>query len=424
MARLNVSSLTEATIRQVVAIAGMAEKEAGERFIHLEIGNPGLPSNSIGVEAEIAALRSGIASQYPPIMGCPQIKESGSRFVKAFINLDIPASCIVPSVGSMQGSFSMMLLLSHRDPAKDTMLYLNPGFAPQHLQAHLVGLKEESFDIYNYRGDALECKLEEILSRGNITGILYSNPNNPAWTNFTEHELEIIGRLATKYDVVVLEDLAYLGMDFRRNYGVPGQEPYIPTVGRYTDNYVLLISASKIFSYAGQRVALVCMSPKMYKKEYAALKAKFGFATMGDAYIFGMVYAISSGVTHSAQLAMAAMLNAAADGELNFVEDCSEYERRSAAARKVFIDNGFHLVYSEDDGQPLSDGFFFTMTYGNLDSETLQRGMMRYGVATISLPGTGSSMHGVRVCVSRLADVDDLMLLNQRLKAFADEFRS
>ena len=96
------------------------------------------------------------------------------------------------------------------------MLYLDPGFAPQHLQAKVLGLKQQSFDIYNYRGRALADKLESILAQGNITGILYSNPNNPAWTNFTPAELEIIGRLATKYDAIVLEDLAYMGMDFRR----------------------------------------------------------------------------------------------------------------------------------------------------------------------------------------------------------------
>lgn len=421
MQELGIPSLVSSTIRQTVAVATVAEKLAGEPFLHLEVGNPGLPPNPIGIEAEISALREGVPAQYPPIMGCPELKKAGSRFVKAFLNTDIPAECIVPSVGSMQGSFGMMLLLSLRDPKRDTLLYIDPGFAPQHLQSKLVGLRSESFDLYNYRGEALEAKLESILSSGRITGILYSNPNNPAWTNLTEKELEIIGRLATKYDVIVLEDLAYLGMDFRRDCGVPGQEPYVPTVAKYTDNYVLLISASKIFSYAGQRVALVCMSEKVFNRRDAALENFFGFKGMGNAYIFGVVYAISSGVCHSAQRAMAAMLSAAADGRLNFVADCREYERRCKLARKAFEDAGFNLVYSDDAAQPVSDGFFFTMTYKDLDSETLQRELMRHGVASISLPGTGSTKEGLRICISRIASDSDVELLRKRLKAFADE---
>ena len=62
------------------------------------------------------------------------------------------------------------------------------------------------FDIYEYRGAALREKLEEMLSEGDVAAIIYSNPNNPAWICLEEEELAIIGSLATKYDVVVLEE--------------------------------------------------------------------------------------------------------------------------------------------------------------------------------------------------------------------------
>lgn len=421
ISRLDIPSLTEATIRQVVAVTTEAEKASGEKFMHLELGNPGLPSQQIGVEAECEALRNGIANKYPPVMGTTALKNAASRFVKAFLDVDIPGNCIVPSVGSMQGSFSLMLLLGRRDPAKDTMLYLDPGFAPQHLQAQILGLKQTSFDIYDYRGEALAEKLESILAKGNITGILYSNPNNPAWTNLTPDELASIGRLATKYDAIVIEDLAYMGMDFRHDCGTPFEEPYVPTIAKYTDNYVLLLSASKIFSYAGERIALVCMSPEVARRTDPGLMPVFRMRTFADAYIFGVVYCVSSGVTHSVQCAMAAMLEAAADGRINFVHDCEEYRRRCARARQLFTDAGFKVVYADDAGTPVSDGFFFTATYGDMDSESLQRALMRHGISTISLPGTGSTRHGLRICVSKLADDKDFETLAERLRAFTDE---
>lgn len=419
--KLEIVDVTTATIRQICSLSDALEEVAGEPFIHLEIGNPGLPANQIGVEAECAALQDGIANKYPAINGIPQLKKAGSRFIKAFLDVDVPAQGIVPTVGSMQGCFTMMLLLKQRMPEKDTMLFINPGFPAQRNQAKVLGLNIASFDIYEYRGKKLEAKLEEMMKVGNITGLIYSNPNNPAWTNLTEEELEIIGRMATKYDVIVLEDLAYLGMDFRSDLGQPFQAPYVPTVAKYTDNYVLMISASKIFSYAGQRIALVCMSDKVYHRHYQYLMDFYEMPSFGDAYIFGVLYVSSSGTAHSAQYALAAMMDAACDGKLNFVKDSREYGRRAGIVKKMLLDNGFHIVYAIDGDRPISDGFFFTAGYKDMTSEELQIELMRYGVSSISLPSTGSEQNGVRVCVSMISDDESFARLNERLKAFNND---
>lgn len=418
MKRVGITDITEATIRQISSLASELEDIAGDRMVHLEIGNPGIPANALGVEAEREVLRKGIANQYPNIAGIPQLKRNGSRFLKAFLDIDMPGDCIIPTVGSMQGGYASMLLLSHRDPKKDTMLFINPGFPAQRYQARILGLKEASFDIYSCRGKALEAKLEEMFSKGNVTAMIYGTPNNPAWINLTEEELEIIGRMATKYDVIVLEDLAYVGMDFRTNFGKPGEPPFIPTVARYTDNYMLLVSASKIFSYAGQRIAMVCFSPSVAARESEALNDYFGMSAYLRTFVFGVLYALSSGTAHSAQHAFATMLGAAADGRLNFVEDCREYERRGARAKDLFTSNGFHVVYDRDGQEPISDGFFFTAGYKDMPSDELQAEMMRYGIAAISLPSTGSEQNGLRVCVSMLTDDCHYDSLEDRLNRF------
>ncbi|MBD5201324.1 MAG: pyridoxal phosphate-dependent aminotransferase [Bacteroidales bacterium] len=419
--QLEITDISTATIRQIVGLSEALEKVAEEKFIHLEIGNPGLPSSQVGVDAECEALKNGVANKYPDIAGIPALKSAGARFVKSFLDVEVPAKCVIPTVGSMQGSFTLMLLLKQRIPGKDTMLFINPGFPAQRHQGKILGMNSESFDIYEYRGKKLEEKLERMLSKGNITGLIYSNPNNPAWTNLTEEELEIIGRMATKYDVIVMEDLAYLGMDFRMDLSKPGEPPFVPSVAKYTDNYILLISASKIFSYAGQRIALVCMSDQVYSRHYKYLEDFYEMPAFGDAYIFGVLYAASSGTAHSAQYAMAAMLNAACDGTLDFVSDSREYGRRAGIIKKILDDNGFHLVYAMDGDQPISDGFFFTAGYKDMTSTELQRELMRYGISSISLPSTGSIQNGVRICVSMISDEETFKRLEERLKAFNND---
>lgn len=47
----------------------------------------------------------------------------------------------MPTVGSMQASFTLMLLLAQRIPGKDTMLFMNPGFPAQRNRAKIIGNK-------------------------------------------------------------------------------------------------------------------------------------------------------------------------------------------------------------------------------------------------------------------------------------------
>lgn len=421
--KLMILDLGTATIRQICSLAAELEQQAGESMVHLEIGNPGLEAERIGVEAEIAALREGVANKYPAIQGIPALKEAAHDFIKAFLDIEIPGKCVIPTVGSMQGSFTLQLLLSQRLKEKDTMLFLNPGFPAHITQAKVLGIKAEQFDIYNYRGAALEAKLEEYLSKGNVTGMIYSNPNNPAWTNLTEQELEIIGRLATKYDCIVLEDIAYFGMDFRKDISHPGEPPFGATVARYTDNYILMLSGSKIFSYAGQRIALVCMSPSVFDRKYEFFEKFYEMPALGDAYVFGVLYCASSGTSHSAQYAMAAMLSAAARGELDFIGHCSEYGRRAEIVKKLFVDNGFHIVYDMDGDVPVADGFFFTIGYPGLSSVELQKELIRYGVSSIALTSTGSDQPGIRACVSMISDDETFARLERFLKKFNEDHK-
>lgn len=421
--KVSIIDLSSATIRQICALAVELEREAEDAMVHLEIGNPGLNSEKVGVEAEIGALRAGIANKYPNIAGIPQLKHAAKDFVKAFMNISVSEKCVVPTVGSMQASFTLMLLLRQRLAERDTLLLINPGFPAQRHQAKLLGMRTRSFDIYEYRGAALEAKLEEELKSGRVTAMIYSNPNNPAWTNLTDQELEIIGRMATKHDVIVLEDLAYMGMDFRKDFGKPSQPPYIPTVAKYTDNYVLLVSASKIFSYAGQRIAIVGMSPEVYRRHYPYFESFYEMPAFGDAYIYGVLYCASSGAAHSAQYALAGMMESAVRGELNFVDHTSEYGRRAGIVKRLFADNGFHLVYAIDGEHPIADGFFFTVGYPGMTGVELQRQLLKHGISTISLPSTGSEQEGVRVTISTVITPEDMATLGSRLARFHEEMQ-
>lgn len=416
---MNLSDFGKATIREVVAVASVLEKKTATEFIHMEMGVPGLPPAQVGVDAEIAALKAGVASIYPVIDGLPELKTEASRFIRAFMDVDVPSQSCIPVVGSMQGTFTSFLVCGQCDPKKDTILFIDPGFPVQKQQITVLGYKYESFDVYDYRGEKLKSKLEEYLSKGNIAAMIYSNPNNPSWICLKEDELKTIGTLATEYDVIVLEDLAYFAMDFRKDLGNPFQPPFQPSVARYTDNYILLISGSKAFSYAGQRIGVVAISDRLYHRVYPGLTLRYGSGTFGSVFVHRALYAISSGVSHSAQYAMAAMFKAASDGSFRFLDEVREYGRRAARLKEIFLKYGFHIVYDADQDEAIADGFYFTIGYSDLSSGELMKELMLYGVSAISLITTGSKQEGIRACTSFIKD-NQYDLLDQRLRLFKE----
>ena len=420
----NAKELGAASIRQLVGVVKDIERATSEEFIHMELGEPGLPAEMIGVQAEHEALLAGCGSRYPIITGIPEVKHWGSEFVRAFMGLDIPQECIVPTVGSMQAAFALNMTMMQLDKERDTVLFLDPCFPVQKQQCKVIGVRVEAMDVADYRGEALAEELERRFQSGRIAAMLFSNPNNPSWMCLTERELEIIGQLATRYNVLVIEDLAYMNMDFRdAKRGTPYEPPYQPTVGRYTNNCVHMISCSKMFSYAGQRGAIVAMNPYLAHRKFASLAERYG--NDGEFlrnFVYIILYSLSSGVAHSVQYAMAAMFRAACQGQIDYVANTREYARRAKIVKEIMVKNGFHIVYDEDaDGQAVGDGFFFTFGYKDWTGEKMVNKLIYYGISAISLASTGAQREGMRGCVSCIRE-DQYEQLDQRLALFNRDF--
>ncbi len=421
----NAHELGAASIRQLVGVVKDIERATGEEFVHMELGEPGLPAERIGIEAEHEALLKGYGSKYPVITGIPEVKHWGSEFLKAFVGLDIPDECIVPTVGSMQAAFALNMTMSQLDKKRDTVLFIDPCFPVQKQQCKVIGVRVDCFDVADFRGEKLADELERHFQTGRIAAMLFSNPNNPSWMCLTERELEIIGQLATKYNVLVIEDLAYLNMDFRdTKRGVPYQPPYQPSVGRYTNNCVHMVSSSKMFSYAGQRGAIVAMNPALARRCFPSLAERYGNdGQFLRNFVYIVLYSLSSGVTHSVQFAMAAMFKAACQGKLHFVENTREYERRSARIKEIMLRNGFHIVYDTDaDGREVGNGFFFTFGYKDWTGEKMLNKLIYYGVSAIALGSTGAQREGMRGCASAIRE-DQYALLDERLRQFNEDYK-
>ena len=206
-------------------------------------------------------------------------------------------------------------------------------------------------------------------------------------------------------------------MDFRQHYGQPGIAPFQPTVARYTDNYILLLSASKIFSYAGQRIGMMIISEKLRTRRYPNLKNYFSSDELAHFISYGVLYVTTAGTSHTAQYALATMLKAANDGEIDFVAGLHPYGEKAKIMKTLFLKYGFYMVYNDKD-RPLADGFYCTIAYPGMTSGELMKEFLYYGISAISLAITGSeNPNGLRACVS-FVRMDQMAVLEERLSQF------
>lgn len=412
--------LRVASIREMNRIVNEIEEELDIRFIRMEFGIPGLPTNPMAVEAEIEAISArGLSNRYAPFDGIPALKAEAARFAKNFMDLDLPPSCCVPTVGAMQGGFLAQAVAGRIDPDRRTILFLEPSFPVNRQQTMFLGLKEDRIDFYDHRGEKLVRALDERLARGDVAAVIWSSPNNPTWIILSEEELRGMGEVMDRHRTVAIEDLAYFGMDFRIDCGTPGEPPFQSTIARHMNRYFSIVSSSKMFSYAGQRIAITYIAPDLMEESSATLEPYFGTRKVGYAFVHGGIYPTTASVPEGPQHGLLALMKASNEGRFHFTDDIREYARRARVMKRLFTENGFRIVYDTDLEEPLGDGFYFTFAYPGIDEgHELVRKLLHYGISAITLDSAGSvRTEALRGCVS-LVDESQFGELQNRLRQF------
>ncbi|MEH6824649.1 MAG: pyridoxal phosphate-dependent aminotransferase, partial [Motiliproteus sp.] len=157
------ASVGGASIRELVKLINEIEQSTGERYVRMEMGVPGLQPPAVGINAEIEALRAGVAAKYPMLDGLPALKHEVSRFCKLFMDVDVQPTGCLATVGSMQGAMATFMVANRTHKERSGTLFIDPGFPVQKKQLQVLGQRYGSFDVYNYRGaklhDALEAQL-------------------------------------------------------------------------------------------------------------------------------------------------------------------------------------------------------------------------------------------------------------------------
>ncbi len=233
---------TEAAFR-VFARAKALEAQ-GRDVIHLEMGEPDVPTPRFIVDACERALRDGHTG-YAPAAGVPALRERVARYVSETRDIEVDPAQVVITPGGKPVIF--YTYLAFVEPG-DEVIYPDPGFPIFESMTDACGAVRVPW--YPGSGTATRPDIDRLASlMTDKTRLLVLNsPSNPTGVVYTREELAAIARLCAERDIVVLSDEIYSRILFDAPHHSVAKEPGM------RERTVILDGFSKTWSMTGWRL--------------------------------------------------------------------------------------------------------------------------------------------------------------------------
>jgi aspartate/methionine/tyrosine aminotransferase len=235
------SAMPRSAIREIMALA--AERRD---VIHLELGEPDLPTPEHVVAGAFAAARAGW-TKYTPNAGLPSLREAIAR--RASRVAPVAPGQVVVTVGAVGALFSAIMAVV--DPG-DEVLVPDPGWPNYESLVHLAGGQAVRYTLTPARRFLPD--LDEIAARVTpATRVLMLNtPANPSGAVFPRAVMKGLAELAATRNLYVVSDEIYEDLVF--------EGEHVSIAGLGVDDRAFVVSGfSKSYAMTGWRLGyLVC----------------------------------------------------------------------------------------------------------------------------------------------------------------------
>ncbi|MFZ5808865.1 MAG: pyridoxal phosphate-dependent aminotransferase [Chloroflexota bacterium] len=258
------------------AYATLAKAQAyeaqGRAILHLEIGQPDIPTYEPIRRAGIRAIEEGY-TRYTPSAGISQLREAIAKQAGEQRNLVFSADEVVVGPGAKPALFFPTLALVE---AGDAVFYPDPGFPTYRAMIEVAGgvpvavpLREEedfSFDL-----DVLERLIQAQIQEGHrIRMIILNSPSNPTGGVLGKMALERLAEIAEHYDCWLLSDEIYA----RLSYGEVIES--IASVPGMKARTIICDGFSKTYAMTGWRLGYGIMPVELARRVELLLTHSIG----------------------------------------------------------------------------------------------------------------------------------------------------
>lgn len=243
--------MPESPISKLVPLAAAA-KERGTKVYHLNIGQPDLPTPTVGLDALKNIDRKLL--EYSTPEGYLSYRKKLVDYYRKF-NINVEADDIVITCGGSEAV--QIAFMACLDPG-DEIILTEPLYANYLGFAIPAGIKVRTITTKIEDGFALPAveKFEELINE-RTKAILICNPNNPTGSLYTPEEMTQIRDMVKKHDLLLFSDEVYREFVYTEN-------PYISagSLEGIEQNVVILDSVSKRYSECGVRIGALVTKNK------------------------------------------------------------------------------------------------------------------------------------------------------------------
>lgn len=260
-------------IRKLVPYANKA-KAQGKKVLHLNIGQPDLPTPAEFWEglqrANIAVL------DYTESGGLPAFREAYARFYTEIYDIPLEAKHFLTTTG---GSEALLFAFLTLFAPGDEVVVIEPTYANYIGLGKATGIRLRPVESFITEDFALPAPavLEEALTE-KTRGILLCNPSNPTGKLYSKQEVLQIGDICRRHGLFLISDESYRdycydGVEFFSALQIPAGEDFV----------VVVDTLSKRYSLCGARVgALISRNTEIIDTALKWAQARLAPPTLGQ----------------------------------------------------------------------------------------------------------------------------------------------
>jgi len=331
----------------------------GKSIIHLEIGEPDFDTPPPIVESGIEALKHG-DTHYTPSAGTLELRQAIAKHLTGTYGVDIDPATVIVMPGAKMTIFAAIMALI--DPG-DEVIYQNPAYPAYEADIHCaeataVPVRLEESKEFRFSVDEVERK---VTPRTRM--IVVNSPQNPTGGVLTRSDLERLGDIARRYDLLVLSDEIYSDIYYDER---PASMLNVPGI---LDRLILVNGFSKTFAMTGWRL---------------------GYAVVPRELVAAITLFVNTSVSCTAAFTQRAAIDAFTDRTReSVVRMVEEFRKR----RDVFVD-GLNSITGIRCLRPQAAFYVFPniSALGLPSKEVSERFLSEAGIAC--LPGTAFGEFG------------------------------
>ena len=233
----------------VLALAQALERE-GRDVIHLEVGEPDVPTFESIREAGVAAIRRG-DTRYSPPAGLPELRKAIAETAGRQRGLTIAPEQVIVSPGAKPNMFFPTLALI--EPG-DEVIYPDPGFPTYAAMIGMAGGRGVPVPVREDTGFSFDLEALESRIGPKTRMVILNSPANPTGGVIPPADLERIAAAVERHDCWVMSDEIYS----RLVYDAP-QAPTLASLPGMAERTIVVDGFSKTYAMTGWRLGFGIM---------------------------------------------------------------------------------------------------------------------------------------------------------------------